>query len=256
MGHHARADQAISQAAIEHSPTKPSTWQGPRSARLSPTISRTVHPIKLADSPACPAAVFALQVRNSSPGAGSWSARRRIAIITAEAIAHLLALAFSAILPVMAGFLFRLAAIVRQAYAAPAELVRLAAIRERARFARDLHDPLGRLGPARGGDHHAPAQHRTELLYIPLYTASRTRNIIRLDLTNDGVPRSAASHRERGGLGNLAGRLGTDQATLTTTLVGDGRFCLLATGARRPGGVLGRRRPGSRTRTVIPTAQF
>jgi hypothetical protein len=189
-----------------------------------------VHPIKLAGSPAGPAAVFGVQVRNSSPGAGSWSARRRIAIITAGATdAYLLALAVSAIVPGMAGFLFRLAAIVRQAYAVQAELVRLAAIRERARFASDLQDPLGRLGPAPGGDHHAPAQHRTKLLYIPLYTASRTRNIITLDLTNDGVPRSAASHRERGGLENLAERWGTDQGTLTTALVGDGRFCLLAT---------------------------
>ena len=135
----------------------------------------------------------------------------------------------SAILPGMAGFLFRLAAIVRQAYAVQAQLVRLAAIRERAPFAADSHDPLGRLGPAPGRDHRAPAQHRTKLLYIPLYTASRTRNIITLDLTNDGVPRSAASHRERGGLENLAERLGTHRGTLTTALVGDGSFCLLAT---------------------------
>jgi two-component system sensor histidine kinase DesK len=86
-------------------------------------------------------------------------------------------------------------------------------------------------------------------------TASRTGNIITLDLTNDGVPRSAASGRERGGLENLAERLETVEGTLKATLVGDGRFCLLATvpvslTASWP------RAPASRTRRIILTAQF
>ncbi|MCW2933283.1 MAG: histidine kinase [Actinomycetia bacterium] len=243
--HHAGADQAISQAARGRSSTRPSKWQETRSALLSPTISLTAlsgsfllqfiavlgaspssHPTKLAGSLACSAAVFALQVRNSSPRAVSWSARCRIAIITAEAIGtYLPALAFSVIWPGMAGFLadsvlllmqarkgwivfmavvmstvaaaiplrlgaysaaldtvaslatglaafglFRLAAIVRQAYAVQAELVQLAAIRDRARFTRDLHGLLGRHRPgdrpARGGDQDTPAQHRTKLLHI------------------------------------------------------------------------------------------
>src|SRR5258708_4466029 len=121
---HTGANQGISRAARKCFPAKPSKWPT-RGAPLSPTnplialsglyllqliavlgASGPAHPIKLAGGLACSAAVFALQVRNSCPRAVSWSARRRIALIIAQAIAtYLPTLAFSLIWPGMAGVL-------------------------------------------------------------------------------------------------------------------------------------------------------
>jgi two-component system, NarL family, sensor histidine kinase DesK len=51
---------------------------------------------------------------------------------------------------------------------------------------------------------------------------------VTLSVANDGVPRAAATHRDRGGLENLAVRLEAVGGTLSATVRGGGRFCVLA----------------------------
>jgi len=58
--------------------------------------------------------------------------------------------------------------------------------------------------------------------------------LIELRVLNDGVPPESASHREGGGLENLAGRLAAVRGTLDVTVT-DGQFEVLATVPSRPG---------------------
>jgi len=58
--------------------------------------------------------------------------------------------------------------------------------------------------------------------------ASAARDVVRLRVTNDGVPSSAASHRKGGGLENLASRVEAVGGKLSVSRH-DGRFDVLAT---------------------------
>jgi two-component system sensor histidine kinase DesK len=63
--------------------------------------------------------------------------------------------------------------------------------------------------------------------------ASMDCDVVRLRVSNDGVPSSAASRRDGGGLDNLALRLESVGGTLSVSRHDDGRFDVLATVARR-----------------------
>ena len=58
--------------------------------------------------------------------------------------------------------------------------------------------------------------------------AEPDQEIISLRVTNDGVPRSAATWRRGGGLENLAARLQAVGGTLSTSVRRDGQFEVLA----------------------------
>jgi two-component system sensor histidine kinase DesK len=70
--------------------------------------------------------------------------------------------------------------------------------------------------------------------------ATPDEEIITLRVTNDGVPRSAATRRRGGGLENLATRLQSVGGTLSTKVCSDGRFELLARIADPVPGAAGR----------------
>ncbi|NES30193.1 histidine kinase [Micromonospora terminaliae] len=59
-------------------------------------------------------------------------------------------------------------------------------------------------------------------------TAEQTNGHITLSVVNDGVPRTARTYRDGGGLENLAFRLQAVGGTLSATVRGDGRFHVLA----------------------------
>ncbi|MEU4397227.1 sensor histidine kinase [Micromonospora orduensis] len=70
--------------------------------------------------------------------------------------------------------------------------------------------------------------------------AEQTDEDVTLSVTNDGVPRTAATHRDGGGLENLAFRLEAVGGTLSATVRDNGRFHVLAaiaSGADAPVGV-------------------
>jgi two-component system, NarL family, sensor histidine kinase DesK len=66
--------------------------------------------------------------------------------------------------------------------------------------------------------------------------ACATGDVVRLRVSNDGVPPAGASRRDGGGLDNLASRLAAVGGTLTVTCQ-DGRFEALATLCAEPGRV-------------------
>ena len=59
-------------------------------------------------------------------------------------------------------------------------------------------------------------------------SAEQAGEHVRLSVANDGVPRAADTHRDGGGLENLAWRLEAIGGTLSVTVGGDGRFRVLA----------------------------
>jgi two-component system sensor histidine kinase DesK len=59
-------------------------------------------------------------------------------------------------------------------------------------------------------------------------TSEQADEHVTLSVANDGVPRAAATHRDGGGLENLAWRLEAVGGTLSATVRGDGRFRVLA----------------------------
>ena len=72
-------------------------------------------------------------------------------------------------------------------------------------------------------------------------TAEQGDEHVTLSVANDGVPRAAATHRDGGGLENLAFRLEAVGGTLSASVRGDGRFHVLAAIAVKADVVVGAR---------------
>jgi two-component system, NarL family, sensor histidine kinase DesK len=74
-------------------------------------------------------------------------------------------------------------------------------------------------------------------------TSEQADEHVTLSVANDGVPRAAATHRDGGGLENLAWRLEAVGGTLSATARGDGRFRVLVEIAMNTEAAVGATRP-------------